>query len=539
MEDNSRKTLLTGSIINAALTFISRILGMFRDMATAMLFGVSAGGVFDVFVLAFRLPNLFRRLFGEGAISISFQPAFCRQWHKNQSSAWELLTAMVTALSAIMGIVTLIGAIICSIAIFCRPNATQLLPGLTLVMLPYLFLISQTAIFASALQGLRSFTAPAAAPVIMNVLWLWAVLEIAPGIKSPENQAYLLATVISISSVLQLLLQIGVLRKHGYKFQRCLFSRIAPYWRRSTAGWITMVLGLSAVQVCVVTDSIVSWPCCPTGTVSAVFLAERLFEFPLGLIGISVATAVYPLLNQHASEKNYPAVESDMNQAIGLALFWSLPATAGLILLATPLCQILFEHGATTAEDCKRIGTILAIYSSGVWAYCLLPILTRGFYCLQYQRQAAGAALITMIANIIINLILILFLPSQTLQFGLAGSTVLSISGLALYLGIAFYRLRKSTCCEFSDEEKTPSNNEPLQLRKHLVTERFIQYIGATIIMFAAGTGMMNIIPDEPTLTTRLIRVSVVFTTCIVVYLSVTFIFSSGKNSTSIVKTND
>lgn len=515
--ESAPHTLLSGSIINAVLTLFSRLLGMFRDMATAMLFGVSASGVFDAFVLAFRLPNLFRRLFGEGAISISFQPAFCRQRNKSPSSAWELLTAAATMLSVILGLLTLIGVIICVAAIALMPGSSHLIPNLTLIMLPYLFLICQTAIFASALQSLKSWFAPAFAPVVMNALWLWAVICIAPKIPNPANQAYFLAVTISASAVIQLVLQIIVLRRFGYNFQRCLFNRIVPYWRRATAGWATMVIGLSAMQVCVVTDSIFAWLTCPTGTVSAVFLAERLFEFPLGLIGISVATAVYPLLNQHAAEKNSTAINSDMNQAVHLALFWGVPATAGLILLGLPLCQILFEHGATTPEDCKRIGTILSIYSAGVWAYCLLPILSRGFYSIGKSRIPAIVSLVTCAANAIANIILIFILPPDVLQFVLAATTAGFISLSAVALGVLW---------EF---------HRPMGALRNTTAggTRVLGYIGATILMYAAGSGILALLPDEPSVTSRLVRSLAAFVICLTVYFSAAYVLISNQPNRS------
>ena len=134
-ESSSRQVLFSGTVINAALTFVSRILGMLRDVATAALFGVSGSVVFDAFVLAFRIPNLFRRLFGEGAVSISFLPAFCRQWKKNPESAWELLTAMATMLSAVLGIITLLGAGFCLGYLWLYPGE-RLAANLTLIMVP-------------------------------------------------------------------------------------------------------------------------------------------------------------------------------------------------------------------------------------------------------------------------------------------------------------------------------------------------------------------------------------------------------------------
>ena len=538
-DENSRQVLFSGTVINAALTFISRILGMLRDVATAALFGVSGSVVFDAFVLAFRIPNLFRRLFGEGAVSISFLPVFCRQWKKNPEAAWELLTAMATMLSAVLGLITLLGAGFCLGYLWLYPGE-RLAANLTLIMVPYMFLICQTAIFASALQGLKSWFAPALAPVIMNLLWLWAVVAVAPKIGGPKEQAYLLASVISLSAALQLALQLVALRKYGYNFQRCLFNRIAVYWRRATSGWVAMAVGLSLLQICVVCDTLSAWFHCPTGTVSSVFLAERL-------IGISVATAVYPLFNQHAAEKNFAAVKKDMSEAVHLALFWGVPATAGLLLMGVDLCQLLFEHGHTTSDDTLRIGNILAIYGGGVWAYCLTPILTRGFYSIGQVRLPALVVVIASAVNLISNLILSRVLPPEALQFALAFTTVICVSGSTLVLG-AIWKLRvggeaplpvratarlpetapvgrfDSPSNATSESEKDTKDRKD-SLLSVLLNPKILCIIFATAIMMAAGKQTLASFPQDPSTTARLIKAFSTVFVCIIVYLGVMYFF--------------
>lgn len=526
-DENSRQVFFSGTVINAVLTFISRILGMLRDVATASLFGVSGSIVFDAFVLAFRLPNFFRRLFGEGAVSISFLPAFCRQWKKNPESAWELLTAMATMLSAILGAITLLGAGCCfGILWFCPGE--HLAVNLTLIMIPYLFLICQTAIFASALQGLKSWFAPALAPVVMNLLWLWAVVAVAPQFGGPKEQAYLLASVISISAAIQLAIQILALRKFGYLFQRCLFNKIAVYWRRATSGWIIMAIGLSLLQISVVSDSLIAWFCCPVGTVSSVFLAERLFEFPLGLIGISAATAVYPLLNQHAAEKKFVAVKNDMSEAVHVALYWGVPATAGLLLMSVDLCQLLFEHGHMTSDDTLRIGNILAIYGGGVWAYCLAPILTRGFYAIGQVRLPAMLVVIASIVNLIADFILSIFLSPEILQFALALSTVICISVSTLVLGAVWkWKIEKLvfTNGEIKGEIENNVNDDKKTILSVLLNPRILCIIFATAIMMAAGQETKASFPQDPSTTAQLIKTFSIVFVCIIVYLGIMYFF--------------
>ncbi|MBR6435204.1 MAG: hypothetical protein IKS45_01725, partial [Thermoguttaceae bacterium] len=332
------------------------------------------------------------------------------------------------------------------------------------------------------------------------------------------EQAYLLASVISLSAALQLALQLVALRKYGYNFQRCLFNRIAVYWRRATSGWIAMAVGLSLLQICVVCDTHSAWFHCPTGTVSSVFLAERLFEFPLGLIGISVATAVYPLFNQHAAEKNFAAVKKDMSEAVHLALFWGVPATAGLLLLGVDLCQLLFEHGHTTSDDTLRIGNILAIYGGGVWAYCLTPILTRGFYSIGQVRLPALVVVIASVVNLISNYILSRTLQPAALQFALALTTVICVSGSTLVLG-TIWRLQMSRKNEQDTKERESA------FLSILLNPKILCIIFATAIMMAAGKQTLASFPQDPSTTARLIKAFSTVFVCIIVYLGVMYFF--------------
>lgn len=500
-KNHSPLTLLRGTAINAFGALISRILGMFRDMAMAALFGLSAGGVLDLFVLAFRLPNLFRRLFGEGVVAISFQPAFCNQLAKNKQSAWELLTAVLTVLSFLLGAITVFGILICVILWVILPPESRLASGLAATMLPYLFFISQTAVLAAALQSFKSFTAPAAAPIIMNVAWLTMIGVCYYQVPSPVTQSYLIAATVTFSSVLQLWVQLAALRRFGYRFQHVLTNRIWPYWRRATAYWVQMVAGLSVLQVCVVCDTFFAWVACPAGAVSSVFLAERLFEFPLGLIGISVATAVYPLLNLHAAERRLDELSSDLTKAIQLALFWGLPATAGLVYTGIPLTQLMFEYGNATAQDCRNIGWILCVYSMGVWAYCLAPILVRGFYAVGQSQIPARLALWTMAANGLVNWLAIRTLDSSWRQTGIAFSTValtaVWVAALLVLLDSRVVRLHK--------------------IRLGLT---FAQSALGTVVMTAAGVAVLMSIPLESSTTSRFVRVFASFAVSVAVYFA-------------------
>ena len=394
MTNSKRHPLITGASITGLGTLASRSLGLVRDMATAALLGLSGGGVMDSLVVALRIPNLFRKLFAEGALSVSYLPVMTRLLERDRRHAWQLASVLLTCLALFLTLLVLIGEGICGLVLLVWGDVPgmDLLVGLTGVMLPYMLFICLAAQVAATLHTLSHFAVPALAPIILNVCWLVGVWFICP-YYAPDQaaQAYVIAVCVVVAGVLQLAVQIPFLFGHGFRFD---FNWAAG--RGALAEVLRsmgpMVIGLAVTQVNTLLDSVIAWglaadPDGPQriawlgdavaypmkqGAAAAVYYGERLYQFPLGVLGIAVATAIFPLLSRHAVRGNHQQLGADLTLGLRMVLMLGIPASVGLIMLAEPIASLLFQHGEFTAKDAARTAQMIRCYATGVWAFCAL-----------------------------------------------------------------------------------------------------------------------------------------------------------------------
>jgi len=410
-------------------TLASRVLGMVRDMATASLLGLSGNGVMDAFVIAFRIPNLFRRLFGEGALAASYLPVLSARLQRSRTEAWQLTSVTLVWLAAVLAAVVLLAEGACAATWYWYgdvPGMT-LLVGLTAVMLPYLFFICLAAQVSGTLHALAHFSTPALAPTLLNICWLVAICLVAPRFTADkETQAYILAASVLVAGVLQLAAQVVMLRRLGFRFDyHWAASREALLQIVASLG--PMVLGLAVTQINGFFDSLMAWfLAAPAdgpapiawlgggvtyplrqGAVAAIYYGERLYQLPVGLLGVAVATVIFPLLSRHAARGRHDQLGGDLSLGLRLVLFLGIPAGAGLVLLSHPLSTLMFEHGEFTAADASRVAGMIACYGLGVWAFCALPVIVRGFYALGDQRTPLRVGAKAMSANVALNLLLV------------------------------------------------------------------------------------------------------------------------------------
>jgi len=402
---------------------------MVRDMATASLLGLSGNGVMDAFVIAFRIPNLFRRLFGEGALAASYLPVLSARLQHSRTEAWQLTSATLVWLATVLAALVLLAEGACA-AIWCLygdlPGMT-LLVGLTAVMLPYLFFICLAAQVSGTLHALAHFSTPALTPTLLNICWLVAICLVAPRLTTDkETQAYILAVSVLVAGALQLAAQVVMLRRLGFCFDyNWAASRHALLQIVASLG--PMVLGLAVTQINGFFDSLMAWfLAAPAegsariewlggvvtyplrqGAAAAIYYGERLYQLPLGLLGVAVATVIFPLLSRHAARGRHDKLGEDLSLGLRLVLFLGIPAGAGLVLLSHPLSTLMFEHGEFTSSDASRVAGMISCYGLGVWAFCALPVIVRGFYALGDQRTPLRAGAKAMLANIALNLLLV------------------------------------------------------------------------------------------------------------------------------------
>ncbi len=543
MSRPKRHPLIAGARVTSLGTLSSRVLGMVRDMAMAALFGLVGGGVMDAFVIAYRIPNLFRRLFGEGALTASYLPVLSAQletaqlekapferapferapferapFERDRTRAWQLASVTMTWLTVLLAALVLAGEAIYGLVwlVWGDVAGMGLLVGLGAVMLPYLLLICLAAQLTATLQALGHFTVGAFAPALANVCWLTAIWGVAPFFdQSQPAQAYVLAVAVLVAGVLQLGVQVPVLRRFGFRFDydwsasREALSRIA----RAMG---PMLVGVAVTQINTFCDSLIAWglaaaPGGPQriawlgqsvryplerGAVAALFYGERLYQFPLGVLGLAVATAIFPLLSRHAARGDRQKLGADLTLALRLVLFLGVPAAAGLIMLAEPLTRLLFQRGNFTPDDTARTAATIACYATGVWAFCALPVIVRGFYALgDYVAPAKIAGGIVGL-NLALNLTLIW---TPLAEAGLALATSISAALQVVVLLLIFSR-RKS----------------PLAWSALAVTAG--RTLLATLLMAAAGYGTLRLIPDGGGLIYQLARVLLPLGVSVAVY---------------------
>jgi putative peptidoglycan lipid II flippase len=507
-------------------TFASRVLGMVRDMATAALLGMSGSPVMDAFVVAFRIPNLFRRLFGEGALTASYVPVLAARLEKGRAGAWQLVSVGLVWLSVILAGVVLVAEGVCVLiyAVWGASPGMPLLLGLTALMMPYMLFVCLAAQVAATLQCLAHFAIPALAPILLNICWLAAVWGIAPWFApDQEAQAAVLAGSILVAGVLQLAVQWPKLRAFGFRFDyNWPGARDSLHDIATAMG--PMVLGLAITQINTLMDSLIAWslsapPDGPQeiawlggvrypmqqGAASSIYYGERLYEFPLAIVGIAVATAIFPLLSRHAARGDHPMLGADLTLGLRLVLFLGVPASLGLILLAEPLARLLFQRGEFIAADTVRAARMIACYAGGVWAYCALPVVVRGYYSLgdRITPVRIGAAVVGL--NLVLNLILVWPLA----EAGLAVSTsVAAVVQLALLIAVVSRR------------------DVPLDWKRLAGTG--LRTIVAAAAMAIVGYAVLHVIPAPLALGGKLAQVFAPFAACVLVYLAVHAVLGGG-----------
>ncbi len=437
----------TGTI--GGLTLVSRVLGMVRDMLMARYVG--AGFASDAFLIAWRLPNLFRALFAEGAFSAAFVPMFNRIMAREGADdaeagktaailfAGQVLSVLLPILIVLTALMMLaVGPVVWAMTGGFPdgggPAKVALAEKLTLITFPYLALISVTALFGGILNSFDRFWVNAAAPVLLNICMIVAIVFFRG--ESEVETAVTQAIAVTVSGVMQLCWLIWACRKAGVVV-RLSFPRLTPQVKTMLAVIAPAALGQGAIQLNLVISTALAARFLPQGSISWLYYADRLNQLPLGLIGIGVGTAILPALSRQIGSGDAKAASTTQNRAMELALFLSLPAAVALLVSAVPLVRGVFQHGAFTGMDTTGTAMALAAFAPGVPAYVLIKVLTPGFYARQDTKTPVRIALISMAVNLVGNLILVWPLGAT----GIALSTAISawVNVALLYLTLHRY----------------------------------------------------------------------------------------------------
>ncbi|HYS44352.1 MAG TPA: murein biosynthesis integral membrane protein MurJ, partial [Geobacteraceae bacterium] len=386
-------------------TVLSRILGMVRDMVVSRLFG--AGLYTDAFFAAFQIPNMLRRFFAEGALTSAFVPTFSEWYHKHgEEEARELANVAFTLLTVIMALVTVLGVILSPVIVtlMCygwkkAGSSIELTIFLNRIMFPYIFFISLVALCMGILNTVRHFFTPAISTVFLNLAMIFSALFLHSYFRIPITA---LAVGVLIGGFLQLALQLPVLYRKGFPL-RPRFNFSHPAVRR-----IAFLMGPSVFGVGVyylnIAVSLFLATFLPQGSVSYLYYAQRLFEFPQGVFTVSVAQAVLPSMSRQAAAGEMEGLKESLGFGLRLTLFITIPAMAGLLICSTPIFSLLFMGGAFDYEKAVQCSRALFYYSLGLSVVALVRVLVQSFYALKDTRTPVFVALIAFSFNFIFSL---------------------------------------------------------------------------------------------------------------------------------------
>ena len=450
----------------SGLTVLSRVAGLARDAALAHVLG--AGWVMDAYAMAFRIPNLLRQLLGEGALTAAFVPVFTDYLEKGgRRAASRFMSLMIVMLVAALAALMLAADGLFLVLRHLSDPGTKwhLIFGLAAVLFPFALFVCLVALLQAALNCCRHFAMPAVAPILLNLFIIAGALAAGLWVTDdPIAQAYVIAGAILVAGIAEIAIQVPVLKRVGLVFR--------PVWDVRDAGLrhvLTLlgpvVVAVGIIQINVFMDSLLANLLSPnvaadapagapvpdafdlgpwripypmkTGAASVLYYGPLIYQFPLGVFGIALATVIFPVLTRYAVRKDLAGMARTASHALRLTLFIGLPAGLGVILVCKPLILLVFHHGRFAEADdaVGRTAWVASLYALGLWSYSANHILTRAFYAMENIRTPRRVAMLAAGLNLAANLILVWPLAEGGLALATVLSAVFQTAVLARLLG--------------------------------------------------------------------------------------------------------
>lgn len=423
-----------------SFTTLSRALGLIRDVVMAGFFGTSQS--MSAFVVAFTIPNLFRRLFGEGALSAAFVPVFVEtRRNEGDRAAWDLARKVITLIALLLLCLVLAGEFAVSFLPDIIPLSTRhsLILNLLGIMLPYMFFICLAALSMAILNSFGHFALPAATPCFLNIVWILAALAILPFAGgSLDSKIFIIAWAILAAGLIQLLVQYPMLRKFGYD-PGLSFDFSDPRVTRVLLLMGPAAVGLALTQFNVLIDRLLAaW--IGTWAPAALFYSERLIYFPLGICSTALGTVLLPVFSRQAAEGQFLTINSTINQSLRTLIFLMMPASAGLIIMAQPIIEMIFQWKQFDAESTWFTTIALQCYAPGLVVFSLSKVFVPAFFALQDTKTPVKIGILTVLLNIAANLFFIVVLPLRYKHAGIALATVIAETAYAVSLAVILQR---------------------------------------------------------------------------------------------------
>lgn len=422
----------------SGMTLLSRITGLARESLKAMAFG--AGADMDAFEAAFRLPNILRRMFAEGAFAQAFVPIFAEyRRRRGEDETHALVSRVATLLTIVLLVVTALGVVAAPWLVYAlasgfskTPGKVELTASMIRIVFPYILFVSLVSLSGGVLNVYRRFAIPAITPVLLNLAIIGAALFLAPYFDPPVKA---LAWGVLIGGVAQLAVQVRpLLALHMLPVPRVDWSD--PGVRRVLRAMAPAVIGVSAGQITILVNTQLA-AALGDGRISWITYADRLMEFPTAMLGVALGTVLLPSLSRHHADADPAQYSSLLDWGIRLSFLLALPAALGLWLLSIPIITTLYEYGRFTAQDALQTRTALLGYSVGLLGLVVVKILAPGFYARQNIRTPVKIAFVSVLVGLSLSLVLMQFL-------GHAGLTLATSLGACVNALLLFVFLRRS-----------------------------------------------------------------------------------------------
>jgi len=423
----NKKHILKSASIISLVTIASRVLGYVRDQRIALLLGTTPAA--DAYVLAYRIPNLFRRLVAEGSMTASFIPVFTSYMReKSKEEVWDFANKLFWTLALVVAMITVLGMVF-------SPSVVHLFAGknvagvqaveLNRIIFPYLFFISLAALAMGILNCFHQFGLPAATPILLNlatIAFTFAVVR-----KYFKDPATSIVVGVLVGGVLQFLIQVPSLVQKGMKFNFGVsFSH--PAIRNVASLMIPRLFGIGIGQINLFVDTRFATAAgMPEGSLAALYLADRVMELVLGGYAIAVATAILPMMSHQAAEKDYDSLKKTLAFSVRIVAFITIPAALGLMILREPIIRVLFQHGQFIASSTRLTARALLYYAVGLPALASVKLIVPAFYSTRDTKTPVIVASISLVINVVLNIVFLeTFLYKRVQNGGPALATALA-----------------------------------------------------------------------------------------------------------------
>src|SRR6202163_4100557 len=436
-----KKQILKAACITSLVTNVSRMLGYVRDQRITLLLGTSLSA--DAYVLAYRIPNLFRRLVAEGAMTASFIPDFTSYMReRSKEEVWDFANRLFWTLALVAAVITVMGMVF-------SPGVVHLFSGKNLagdqavqlnrIIFPYLFFVSMAALAMGILNCFHMFGLPASTPVVLNIATiLFSVGAVWKYFKDPATS---IAVGVLVGGVLQFLMQVPALVEKGMRFNFGIsFSH--PAIRNVARLMIPRLFGIGIGQINLLVDTrFATASKMPSGSLAALYLADRVMELVLGGYAIAVATAILPMMSHQAAAKDYNGLKRTLSFSVRIVAFITIPAALGLMILREPIIRVLFQHGQFVAASTRLTARALLCYAVGLPALASVKLIVPAFYSTHDTRTPVAVASISLIINLVLNIVFLQFFFKRVQNGGPALATAIAcfVDFFALFI---IFRLR-------------------------------------------------------------------------------------------------